>query len=155
MDTRRMNLRQWKILVALISAAVAILGGWCAYSFGHLTDTVSWDCGGGSCATNDLVSLFMPAAFMSTLAACVFGAWAMGLIAPALFIAVTSWAFRSGVQAAIADGYTSATSVGFEMTVSLILFIVAGLCFLGWIPMFINNRQVARKVRERAAGLSN
>lgn len=79
----------------------------------------------------------------------------MGLIAPTLFIAVTSWAFRSGVQAAIADGYTSATSVGFEMTVSLILFIVAGLCFLGWIPMFINNRQVARKVRERAAGLSN
>lgn len=104
MDTRRMNLRQWKILVALISAAVATLGGWCAYSFGHLTDTVSWDCGGGSCATNDLISLFMPAAFMSTLAACVFGAWAMGLIAPALFIAVTSWAFRSGVQAAIADG---------------------------------------------------
>lgn len=155
MDTRRMNLRQWKILVALISAAVAALGGWCAYSFWAPRRHRLLGLRGGSCATNDLVSLFMPAAFMSTLAACVFGAWAIGLIAPALFIAVTAWAFRSGVQAAIADGYTSATSVGFEMTVSLILFIIAGLCFLGWIPMFINNRQVARKVRERAAGLSN
>ncbi|MDR2256343.1 MAG: hypothetical protein LBE25_10150 [Arthrobacter sp.] len=137
-----------RVLAAIL---LTVFAAWSAFTFGHLADTMSWDCGGGSCATNDPRSLNILGAIAGTILACLVGALAVGLIGPALTIAAVSWAFRQGLRAAVHDGYSVASTLTAPLTLTTIGFIVSGLCLIGWIPMFISNRRLARRIRRRQA----
>ncbi len=108
---------------------------------------MSWDCGGGSCATNDPRSLSMLTAITGTILACLLGALAVGLIGPAITIATVSWGFKQGLHAAVLDGYSDPATLNAPLTLTTIGFVVAGLCLVCWLPMFISNRRLAHRIR--------
>lgn len=137
--------KRWVRLVAAV--LFTALAAWCTYSFAHLADAMVWDCGGGSCATNDPRSLSIFGAIAGTILACLTGAAAVGLIGPAITIALVSFCFRSGLHAAVRDGYSVASTLGAPLVLTVVGFVVAGLCLVAWIPMAISNRRFATRLR--------
>jgi len=89
----------------------------------------------------------MPAAIAGTILACLLGALAVGLIAPAITIATVSWGFKQGLHAAVVDGYSNPATLNAPLTLTTIGFVVAGLCTICWLPMFISNRRLAQRIR--------
>lgn len=131
-------------LAAAILAVLACIGG---YVFAVSADRIVWDCGGGSCATNDLRSMGLTVAIIGTIAASVLGMYAVGLLAPAVSIAATAFWFRRGLDDAVAEGYSRAETLGTPMTMTVVAFVVAGLCLLGWVVMTVGNLRFRARMR--------
>lgn len=123
--------RHHKIINAVIWLVLTPLTWWALHSFAHYVDTLDWDCGGGSCATNDGLAGAMPFAVVGGIAASVFGGFAIGPFAPAITLGGLGIAFRLGLQAAVADGYTPEHTIGVPMGFSTALMVIGGLFLLG------------------------
>lgn len=137
------SVRAKKSLAALVTVLLAAVSAWCAYTFAHVAEDIAWDCGGGSCATNDPRSLSLAVALFGTLGACVAGAYAMGLVAPAASIAATSLAFRGGMHDAVAAGAARPESISTPLGFTTVGLVIAGLCLICWVPMFLSDRRLA------------
>lgn len=138
-------------LFLIASILLLALSCWAGYSFAYSADLIEWDCGGGSCATNDARSLGMPVALLGTVGAVLLSGFAVGLLGPAVAIAASAFWFRRGLEDAITAGHTPASSVGTPMTFTIIAFVVAGLCVIGWVWMLIGRAQGRRLVAKHRA----
>lgn len=134
-----------------LSLALIALACWGGYGFAYAADLMEWDCGGGSCATNDPRSLGMLVMLLGTVGAVLLSGFAIGLIGPAISIAAAAFWFRRGLEDAIAAGHTPAASVGVPLTLTTIAFVVAGLCVVGWIWMLVSRAQGRRLVAKHRA----
>lgn len=138
-------------LFLVASILLLALACWGGYGFAYAADLMEWDCGGGSCATNDPRSLGLVVAIFGTVGAVLLSGFAVGLIGPAIAIAAAAFSFRRGLEDAISAGHTAAGSVGVPMTFTTIAFVVAGLCVVGWIWMLVSRAQGRRLVAKHRA----
>ena len=138
-----------KVLAAVGAIVLVAVATWAAYTFAYTADQMDWDCGGGSCATNDPRSFAMPLALLGTVGAVLLSGYAVGLIGPAITIALPAWFFRMGVLDAVEAGFSPEGSVTAPMVVTTIALIVAAVCAVAWIPMLLGDVRVRRRVRER------
>lgn len=140
-------------IFAAAAALLVVLACWAGYGFAYAADLMEWDCGGGSCATNDPRSLGLVVALFGTVGAVLLSGFSIGLIGPAVAISAAAFWFRRGLEDAIAAGHTPAATVGVPMTFTTIAFVVAALCVVGWIWMLVSRAQGRRLVaKHRATG---
>ncbi|WP_353112633.1 hypothetical protein [Microbacterium sp.] len=144
---RRILKRHGKLIAGIAAAILTVLACIGGYSFALSADLISWDCGGGSCATNDLRSMGLTVAILGAIAASVLGMYAVGLLAPAVALAATAFWFRRGLDDAVAAGNSRAETLGAPMTMTVVVFVVAGLCLVGWIVMSVANLRYRARLR--------
>ncbi|MEV0057977.1 hypothetical protein AB0H34_46745 [Saccharopolyspora shandongensis] len=141
--------RHHQIIMAVVWLVLTPLTWWALHSFAHYVDTLDWDCGGGSCATNDGLGGAMPLAIVGGIAASVVGGFALGAIAPAITLGGLGVSFLLGLRAAVADGFTPEHTIGVPKGFSIALMVIGGLFLLGAIAGW--KGKLDRR-RARAAG---
>lgn len=146
---RALITRYRKQTAGVIAVLLVGIAAYCGYAFAYFADQMRWDCGGGSCATNDWRAVTMPGMILALIGACVLGGYAAGLIIPAIAIGLTSWAFRYGLDRGVAEGFSNPATLGFPHTVTTIGFVIAGLCIIGWLVMLKDKLQLQRAIRAR------
>lgn len=147
--------RYRKLTAGVVAVLLTGIAAYCGYAFAYFADQIQWDCGGGSCATNDWRAVTMPGMILALIGACLLGGYVVGLIIPAIAIGLTSWAFRYGLDRAIIEGFTNPHHTRIPRTVTLIGFIISGLCMVGWLVMLKGTLRVRRAIRAREQRVSS
>jgi hypothetical protein len=114
-----------RLVRVLVALGLLVLGWWMLRLGAHDASLVSWDCGGGSCATNDFAGAAPSLGGLAVAAAAVLGATLVGWLAPALALVVASLALLVGWRGAVADGLASEASVRVPVGIAAAVLVLA------------------------------
>lgn len=136
-------LRSPQRFALILAVPLIVAASWGAYSFARGADQMAWDCGGGTCATNDPRAFALTGAIIAAVLAGVLGGYALGLLGSALALFAPTLAFHIGVlQAASA---TNASGAGIAASVTLVILIISGIVAIVGVVLLLRRGRTARR----------
>jgi hypothetical protein len=113
--------------LALAAVALLTLGWWMLRLGAHEASLVRWDCGGGSCATNDFAGAAPSLGGMAIVLGALLGAGVVRWVAPAVAAVVATSALLLGWRGAVAEGLVTAGAVRVPVVITGVVLALAAV----------------------------